>query len=213
MHFMKPKKRVIVFSAHPDDLEIGCAGTCKKLSERGYEILSIITVRPSKEDNPKRTKKIVSSEMKKSYSQSNFKLKVFDTDLHKNGRPNLIVDNNTISKLKKYVENADIAILPNKNDYHQDHRSTFYLAYPLIKNVKEIWRMHSYPYCLHYSDITPNFFVDISKYWKFKKSLLECYSSALSHKDINNIKKINSFYGCHISSKYAEAFSKIKSYD
>lgn len=205
-------KKVLVFSAHPDDLEIGCAGTCKKMMDKGYDVTSIILVKPSEEDNFYRNKKIVEKELQKSYSNSNFKLKIFDTDVHENGRPNLIVNNNTISKLKNYLESAEIVILPNRNDYHQDHRFTFEIAFPLIRNSKEIWCMHSYPYCLYHENITPNFFVDISEYWDFKYKLLNCYNSALSTEDISNIKKINAFYGCHISSKYAEAFTKLKSY-
>ena len=56
-------KRALIFSPHPDDQEIGCSGTCKKLENQGYEIVSIITVRPSAEVNENRDKRIVTSEM------------------------------------------------------------------------------------------------------------------------------------------------------
>lgn len=36
------KKRVLAIGAHPDDIEIGCGGTVKKLANQGYEIKFLI---------------------------------------------------------------------------------------------------------------------------------------------------------------------------
>ena len=205
-------KRVIVFSAHPDDLEIGCSGTCKKLQSQGYEIVSIVTVRPSEEININRSKQIVHRELEKSYDASNFRLKVFNTALHNNGRPNLNVDNNTITQLSHLMEDCEIAILPNPNDYHQDHSNTYKIAYPLVKNVKQVWYMHSWPYCLHYTS-TPNLYIDITNYWYFKQKLLNCYSSYIMPEDVNKIKKTNQYAGLPAGVELAEAFTIVHRYD
>ena len=202
-------KRALIFSPHPDDQEIGCSGTCKKLENQGYEIVSIITVRPSAEVNENRDKRIVTSEMTASYQTSGWRYKVFNTDLHNNGRPNLVVNNNTMTQLRPLIEDAEIVILPNPEDYHQDHRATAELAFPLIRNVPNIWYMHIHPYSLTYKTM-PNMFVDISNQWKFKKQLLNCYPSALSVADINNIETTNRYYGLHTKTSHAEAFTMIK---
>ena len=40
-------KSIIVFGAHPDDLEIGMGGTIAKLSTMGYEVQPIIATLPN----------------------------------------------------------------------------------------------------------------------------------------------------------------------
>lgn len=202
--------KILVFSAHPDDLEIGCAGTLFKYAEQGYSITSIITVKPSKEINQKRSKRIVEKELRKSYKISQFQYKIFDTELHDNGRPHLTVTNNTITNLSQYVEPADIVILPNPLDYHQDHRHTYEIAYPLVvKKAKEIWLMHSWPYCNSYNPLG-NLTVNISNQWQKKIKLLSCYTSYLDNKQITKIKKLNEYIGSTIDTKYAESFTVIK---
>lgn len=202
--------KVLVFSAHPDDLEIGCAGTLLKYAEQGYTITSIVTVKPSKEVNQKRSKQIVEQELVNSYKISQFKYKIFETDLHANGRPNLTVTNNTISKLSQYNEPADIVILPNPQDYHQDHRHTYEIALPLVvKTAKEIWLMHSWPYCNRYNPLG-NLTVDISAQWQTKEKLLECYNSYLDKQQIKKIKILNQYIGSTIDAEFAESFTVIK---
>jgi len=205
-------KRVLVFSAHPDDLEIGCSGTCKKLQSRGYEIVSIVTVRPSAEVNSNRNETVVCKELARSYDISGFRLKVFNTDLFDNGRPNLQVNNNTITSLSSLVEDCEIAILPNPNDYHQDHSNTYKLAYPLIRKVKQVWTMHSWPYCLHYQDY-PNLHIDITDQWNFKQRLLNCYSSYITQDQIKNIKTVNQYSGLQSGVELAESFTIVHQYD
>jgi len=203
-------QRVLVISPHPDDLEIGCSGTLKKLSAQGYDIVSIITVRPSAEHNAHRSKDIVTKELKNSYRKSGWRVKIFNTDLHNNGRPNLVHNNITMSQLETLIEPADIAILPNPEDYHQDHSTTSKLAFPLVKQCNEIWYMHMHPYSLHYNT-PPNQYVDISSQWQFKKSLLECYPSALNKQDIEHIETTNKNYALHtFNSSHAEAFTVVR---
>jgi LmbE family N-acetylglucosaminyl deacetylase len=62
--------KIVVVSAHPDDLEIGCSGTLKKYQDAGAEIISVITVKPSVETNSERNEDIVLDELKRSYTQT-----------------------------------------------------------------------------------------------------------------------------------------------
>ena len=202
--------KVIVISAHPDDLEIGCSGTLKKLQEEhNAEIISIITVPPSIEVNPARSQEIVLSETIASYTISKFELRMLGTPVHSNGRPNLTVDNNTITNLGKLFEDCDICILPNPQDYHQDHSNTYRISYPLaLAHASEIWTMSSWPYAYYHSASTINLTHDITRYWDFKQSLLNCYASYLSSNDIAKIYNTNKWYGDPKDS-IAEAFAVV----
>ena len=109
----KVMTRIIVVSAHPDDVEIGCAGTLQKYFLKGADITSVITVRPSAEIRAGRDFLTVKMELAESYRQSKWTLKVHHTAEHSNGRPNLVCDNNTMTDIAELIDSADIAIIPN----------------------------------------------------------------------------------------------------
>jgi LmbE family N-acetylglucosaminyl deacetylase len=201
--------KVIVVSSHPDDMELSCSGHLLKLQSQGADIISIVTVKPSVETNSARSKHIVEQELASSYSLSGFELRVFDTPLHSNGRPNLCVDNNTMTALAPLIETCDLAIIPNPEDYHQDHRATYNLALPLLLTcAREIWCMSSVPYCYHRND-TANVTSDIGDHWPTKKQLLECYSSYITESMIQRVQRSNQHWAGKINADYAEQFQCI----
>lgn len=201
--------KVIVVSSHPDDMELSCSGHLLKLQSWGADIISVVTVKPSAETNSARSKLIVQQELASSYSLSGFELRVFDTPLHSNGRPNLCVDNNTMTALAPLIETCDLAIIPNPEDYHQDHRATYNLALPLLlTRAREIWCMSSVPYCYHRND-TANVTSDIGDYWPTKKQLVKCYSSFITESMIQKVQKSNQFWAGKINVDYAEQFQCI----
>jgi LmbE family N-acetylglucosaminyl deacetylase len=201
--------KVIVVSAHPDDMELSCSGHLLKLRSQGADIISVVTVKPSAEANLARSKHIVEQELVNSYNLSGFELRVFDTPLHSNGRPNLCVDNNTMTALSSLIETCDLAIIPNSADYHQDHRATHNLALPLLLTcAREIWCMSSVPYCYHRADAA-NVTSDISDYWHAKKQLLECYSSYITADMIQKVQRSNQHWAGKINTDYAEQFQCI----
>jgi LmbE family N-acetylglucosaminyl deacetylase len=204
--------KILVVSAHPDDVEIACSGTLRKFQQQGADIISVITVRPSAEDRDGRGRLVVQSELEESYQQSGFDLRVLDTALHINGRPNLVRDNVTMTKLNQLLEPCDIAIIPNLNDSHQDHSNTYHLAFPAVKKLaKQVWVMHQWPYC-HYHSATPNLFVEIKDHWEFKKSLLMCYRSYLGLEHIDHIRVTNQYWAQRNQQSLAEAFTVVNNY-
>lgn len=203
--------KVTVITAHPDDMEIACSGTLKSLQDQGAVITSIITVKPSAEVNIKRNKELVEQELTNSYNISNFDLQVLDTQLHSNGRPNLVCNNNTMTELSKLLKPCDLVIIPNPQDSHQDHRTTYDLAWPLVsKLAKEVWLMESYPYCFTYKENTANLFYNISNNWDFKRQLLDCYSSYITPVELNRIHTANCWWGLKNSTLLAEAFTIVQ---
>ena len=197
--------KILAISAHPDDLEISCGGTLKYFQDKGADITSVITVKPSAEVNVSRNYDIVSQELRASYETSGWKLQILDTPLHNNGRPNLSCDNNTMTALSRLVDKCDLAIIPNTQDSHQDHRNTYHLAWPIVqKRAREVWLMQSWPYFYHYKENTSNIFIGID--WQFKRRLLECYSSYLNEEHIEQIRTINRMWGHKSGHLEAESF-------
>ena len=205
--------KILVVSPHPDDLEISCAGTLKRFQDQGAEIISVITVRPSAEDNTNRSECIVQRELERSYTISGFELRVLDTDLHANGRPNLLANNVTMTRLSNLLESCDVAIIPHPEDFHQDHSNTYQLAWPLVRKLaKEVWLMHIVPYCAEHKSNSANLFYEISGQWAFKKSLLECYDSYFTSSDVGKIYTANQYWGQQNAGQLAEAFTIAKKY-
>lgn len=203
--------KIFVISPHPDDLEIACAGTLKYFQDRGAEITSVVTVAPAAEVNANRNLKTVCSELEKSYNKSGWNLKIFSTPLHDNGRPNLTCDNNTMTELAKLIDHCDLAIIPNVQDSHQDHRNTYHLAWPIVqRRAREVWTMQSWPYCYHYQQNSSNIYIGID--WNFKQDLLKCYNSYLTDKDIEKIHTINCMWGDKSGHSEAEAFELVYKY-
>lgn len=202
-------RKITVISAHPDDLEIACAGSLRRWQLEGAEITSIITVRPSVEDNQRRTKEKVWSELNSSYDISGWQCLVMGTELHANGRPNLVCDNVTMTALGNFIGTCDLAILPSPEDTHQDHRNTYNLALPLLRNrATEIWTMSHWPYNTWHRT-RPRITVDISDHWDFKQRLLECYSSYLDADSIASVRQDNMGAGVKHGFKYAENFDLV----
>jgi LmbE family N-acetylglucosaminyl deacetylase len=203
--------KIVAISSHPDDLEIGCGGTLKHFQDQGADITSVITVAPSAEINTQRDFEIVQQELASSYQRSGWNLRVFNTPLHANGRPNLVCDNNTMTDLAQLIDSCDLAIIPNPQDSHQDHKNTYHLVWPIVqRRAQEAWCMHSWPYCYHYQQNSANMYVGID--WDFKRQLLECYNSYLTALDIEKIHTLNRMWGHKSGNPAAEAFELVYKY-
>jgi LmbE family N-acetylglucosaminyl deacetylase len=203
---VKISMRIIVVTAHPDDMEIACSGTLKKFQDEGAEIVSVVTVKPSAEVNSDRSKWIVDYELEQSYKLSGFELRVLDTELHPNGRPNLVSNNNTMTELNDLLEDCDLAIIPNPEDFHQDHRTTYELAWPLMqRKAREVWCMESWPYSYQYQKNTANMYIGID--WNFKQNLLQCYDSYITTDKLEQIRNLSRVYGDKSGNMDAEAFT------
>ena len=203
--------KIIVISPHPDDVEIACAGTLKHFQDQGADITSVITVAPSAEVNAARDQHTVTQELQKSYDRSGWNLRIFDTPLHANGRPNLVCDNNTMTELAELIDSCDLAIIPNPEDSHQDHRTSYYLAWPIVqRRAREVWVMQSWPYCYHYKQNRANMYVGID--WNHKRQLLECYDSYLTTNHIEKIHTLNCMWGHKSGHSHAEAFELVYKY-
>ena len=68
----KFKKKFLVITAHPDDLEMGCGGLVARVIKEGGSVTNLILVKPSAEHNPNRDEQTVQEELENSNISNNF---------------------------------------------------------------------------------------------------------------------------------------------
>ena len=202
------KKKFLIITAHPDDLEMGCGGLVSKVVANGGSVTNLILVKPSAEHNEKRNEQVVTSELEKSKKILKFETIIYDTPLHKNGRPNLTLSNNLVTFVESCVDDHDILISHWREDHHQDHRVCFDVAKSVSrKGFEQFWCMDEPPYNLHYKNFNCNQYVDITNFVDEKRKALEAYSSYFDDDRIETILNYNRYRGSFIgTNKVAETF-------
>ena len=205
------KKKFLIITAHPDDLEMGCGGLVSKVVANGGSVTNLILVKPSAEHNEKRNEQVVTSELEKSKKILKFETIIYDTPLHNNGRPNLTLSNNLVTFAESCVDDHDILISHWREDHHQDHRVCFDVARSVSrKGFEQFWCMDEPPYNLHYKNFNCNQYVDITNFVDEKRKALKAYSSYFDDEHIETILNYNRYRGSFIgTNKVAETFQII----
>lgn len=203
-------KSILVFGAHPDDLEIGMGGTIAKLSAMGYEVQPIIATLPNfvKSD----TKEGRKTESMLSAKVMGCKPPVF-LDLSPDemifGRKFITLIGSLVTKYK-----PDSVFTQWYGDSHQDHQI---LTKSVISACRDQDNLFMYettiPGGITENSFRPQLFVDISETINTKKNALECFESQFVRCGEIWIPAIIgrcSYRGYQINSKYAEAFEVVK---
>tara|TARA_B110000259_G_scaffold187562_1_gene242242 strand:+ start:1663 stop:2268 length:606 start_codon:yes stop_codon:yes gene_type:complete len=191
-------KHVVVISAHPDDLEMGCSGTLMKMMSDGTKVTSIVMVG----DVPH------SDYLDKAASIMKLSPIGFNPIIFSNTSDRFSVDHKTIAKLEQAVDfsEVDLIITHWKEDAHQDHRACYDIANSLRRHQPmDVWYMSSYPYNLKYSSFNPNTYVDITDHYIQKMAVMKAYQN-ISANWHRGVQAHDSWRGTFIDSVYAEAF-------
>jgi LmbE family N-acetylglucosaminyl deacetylase len=203
-------KSILVFGAHPDDLEIGMGGTIAKLSAMGYEVQPIIATLPNfvKSDTKegRKTESVLSAKV------MGCKPPVFlDLSLEEMifGRKFISLIDSLVTKYK-----PDSVFTQWYGDSHQDHQI---LTKSVISACRDQNNLFMYettiPGGITENSFRPQLFVDISDTLDTKKNALECFESQFVRCGEIWIPAIIgrcSYRGYQINSKYAEAFEVVK---
>jgi N-acetylglucosamine malate deacetylase 1 len=203
-------KSILVFGAHPDDLEIGMGGTIAKLSAMGYEVQPIIATLPN----------FVKSDTKEGRkTESMLSAKVMGC------KPPVFLDLSTDEMIfgRKFISLIDSLVIKYKpdsvftqwyGDSHQDHQI---LTNSVISACRDQDNLFMYettiPGGITENSFRPQLFVDISETLDTKKNALECFESQFVRCGEIWIPAIIgrcSYRGYQINSKYAEAFEVVK---
>ena len=178
---MKERLDILVFGAHPDDVELGCAGTVIKEVQRGKKIGIIDLTRG--ELGTRGTAKIRDSETKDATEimgveireNMNFKDGFFkDDEQHKLS---------LIKKIRQYK--PEIVITNAVSDRHPDHPrgsqitvdACFLAGLEKIDTGQDIWRPRAIYHYIQFNNLTPDLVVDISNQIELKLEAVKAYKT------------------------------------
>ena len=207
---MKKSNSVLVFGAHPDDLEIGMGGTISKLSRIGLEVIPIIATLPNFTENDtkdeRRSESIESSKILGCISPEFLDLS--PTEMIFNRKLVSLIDN----LIKKYQPES--VFTQWIGDSHQDHQI---LTKSVMSASRDIDNLYMYettiPGGLTEISFKPQLYVDITTDIDTKKNALTCFKSQFVRCGqywLDAIVGRSSYRGYQMHTKYAEAFEIIK---
>jgi bacillithiol biosynthesis deacetylase BshB1 len=175
------KLDILVFGAHPDDVELGCSGTVIKEVQRGKKVGIIDLTRG--ELGTRGTAKIRDSETKAATEimgveireNMNFKDGFFkDDEQHKLS---------LIKKIRQYK--PEIVITNAVSDRHPDHPrgsqitvdACFLAGLEKIETGQEIWRPKAIFHYIQFNNLSPDIIVDISNQMELKLKAVKAYKT------------------------------------
>ena len=203
-------KRILAVGAHPDDVELGCAGTLLKFKAQGAEVDIVV----ARDDNaPRPSVRRDRAQMQKEYQDSE---KVLSIPFHimknpydETGRPRLEWNNASITQMDEVVnaKDYDLIITHSKGDHHNDHQNTFNIVNSSLRRYRgEFWCMEGGPYSNKNKIFNPTVFVDISDLIETKLDSIICYTSYFDETLLHNIRGLAAYRGQMLGVQYAEAF-------
>ena len=219
--------RILAVSAHPDDIEMSCAGTLLKFRKRGDEIFAAVLCNGDKghyEIGPEdlaRIRRLEAEAAAKSEGATLVSVGVFP-DLE------IYPDSESRRKVAEIIRQArpDLILTHYPEDYMCDHSATGRLVIdasftaslpnyrtesPHIKAIPPIYFMDTAAAV----NFQPTDYVDISEFIEEKGKALLCHQSQYKwlkdHDGIDYVdfmKKHGAFRGVQCGVKYAEAFQR-----
>lgn len=220
--------QILAIGAHPDDLEILCAGTLIRYHQNGHKISMCSVCNGNKGHrtlSSDELAKIRLAEAQKSASlieAEHFCLNVPDCEL--------FINQESMEKVQRLIRQTrpDVIITHAPNDYMPDHRAaselvfqaSFHATLPLYPSrftphdkVSPIFYMDT----LAGVDFSPTEYVDISDVLEQKLEMLGCHKSQREwlddHDAINMdefVTTVARFRGLQCNVKYAEGFRKVE---
>jgi LmbE family N-acetylglucosaminyl deacetylase len=203
-------KNILAIGAHPDDVELGCAGTILKFQEQGAEVDIVV----ARDDNaPRPSVRRDRSQMQKEYRDSErvlgIEFNIMTNPYDDTGRPRLEWNNASITQMDEVVNAKpyDLIITHSKGDHHNDHQNTFNIVNSSLRRYRgEFWCMEGGPYSNKNKIFNPTVFVNITEQIEKKLDSVKCYTSYFDATLLHNIRGLAAYRGQMLGVKYAEAF-------
>jgi len=194
---------VLAVGAHPDDAELGCAGTLGLHKLNGDKVYLLILTKGEasgdaevRERECRRAAEILGVD-------GLFFGGLEDTRVH-DGRETIDVIEKIVDKIK-----PDIIYAPTPKDTHQDHRNTGYATVSAGRRCKMILL---YEGASTQSFFAPQVFVDIKKTFELKKKATRVFGSQLDNQSggyslaVKGVEGLAKYRGYQAGLDVAEAF-------
>ena len=200
------KVDVLVFGAHPDDVELGCSGTIIKLVEHGKKVAIIDLTRgelgtrgtaESRKKECENATKILGVAVRENM---NFEDGFFkDDEKHKLA---------LIKKIREYC--PEIVIANATTDRHPDHGrasqivvdSCFLSGLEKVDTKQKVWRPKAIYHYIQFNHLQPDFVINISRQMEKKIEAVKAYKTQFFNADSKETETIISKKGFLESVKY-----------
>jgi N-acetylglucosamine malate deacetylase 1 len=169
-------KKVVVFGAHPDDLEIGMGGTVAKLVRLGYNVNLVIATLPN-------FIKTDTKEGRKSEAIESAKILGCSAPEFLDLAPDEITfGRNFVNKVDGIIQKYEPAVVFTQwiGDSHQDHQALTKAVIAACRDQKDVFMYETtIPGGITEHSFRPQLFVDITTTIDIKKSALDCFRSQI----------------------------------
>lgn len=169
---------ILAIGPHPDDIEIGCAGTLTKYAERGHDIFMLLITRGGKggEAETRHKEQMKAAEIigARDVFWAGFK----DTGLLDRGNEIIQIVESHIKEIQPHFIFVNFS-----EDTHQDHRIVNRSVLSATRYVKNVL-LYEVPTT---NSFTPNVFVDIGLVLDKKLEALKAHASQIMKTNIENL--------------------------
>lgn len=221
--------RVLAIMCHPDDMELGCAGTLLKYKKQGHTVIACHVANGNMGHYtimPDELREIRRAEAQKAGSIAGYEIisaDIGDLTINSSSEEQL----NKMIKIIRYAK-PDVIITHSPDDYCSDHVETSKLVFnasfsascPHFKpELGEAIDVVPIYYTAHSDGVgfVPTEYVDITEEMETKEEMLKCHESQLkwlAEHDGDDIVAIQrtraAFWGVQCKAKYAEAFKQFQ---
>ncbi|MEJ5327407.1 MAG: PIG-L family deacetylase [Candidatus Bathyarchaeia archaeon] len=194
---------VLALGAHPDDVELGCAGTLHGALLTGAKIIVVYLTKGEKSGDPETRVKESRAALATLGIGDVFFGNFRDTEI-----PN---SHEAIQFMEKFYESykPDLVLTHTIHDTHQDHRQVGWLSLSAFRNAP---RLLAYETPRATGDFRPSFFVDIHEHVNCKWNALKCHVSQIQKRYVayESMVNLSSFRGSQSGLIAAEAFEVLR---
>ena len=189
----KGKKRVMVVSAHPDDMEFGCAGTVRKLIEEGYDAVLVVATNGEsgwKKDFAPKEERVKTREIEQRESAKILGIKdvIFLHNIDGQLENSLAFRTELVKAIKEYkpeiiftFDPASLLSFENLNLSHRDHRAVSQAVFDSVFAAKNKFLFPGEPHkvdkIFFFGSKNPNHEEDITKFIDIKIEALRQHRS------------------------------------
>jgi LmbE family N-acetylglucosaminyl deacetylase len=199
--------KVLAIGAHPDDIEVGCAGTLMKYSKSGHEIFLLVMTEGHKGGDAtlRKEEQYKAAEIlkPKEVMWAGYK----DTELSPNMNELVHDIEIVLNKIK-----PDFTFANYGDDTHQDHRALCRATVSATRYVRNVLFYET----LTTHDFSPTVFVDIRETMEEKVAMLLAHKSQVMKTNIGGLSIVDAarstatFRGIQGRLQYAEAFMPLR---